>query len=883
MICIAGKYSPSAPVLARAGSWQGDRAGPGFAVPAPLPVDALREEIVAALGTSSRLVLEAPTGSGKSTRVPGMILDAGLAGAGEVVVLQPRRLAARLLARRVAQERGGELGGEVGYAVRFERALSRQTRIRFVTDGVLLRELGGNPTLRGVGAVVLDEFHERHLDAELGLALLRRLQERARPDLKLVLMSATLDGAELATALEPCARVRSEGRSFPVAIHWQEARPREELAGQVARAAREALAAEPDGHLLVFLPGTHEIRKAGEALRRLGVGKRAIHELHGAASVAQQDAATAPGGPPRIILATNVAETSITIDGVTAVIDSGLARESAYDPRRGVETLLVRPISRASADQRAGRAGRTAPGRCWRLWSQAEHSRRAGSQAPELLRSELADAWLALRAGGVHRPLAELPWLVAPPPEAVKRAEDLLAALELVEPDGRLTPRGSAAARLGLPPREAVLLLEGAREGVLEMAADAAALWQGRPLLKNLEPLALPGDDSDLQPLLRALAEARAVNFDRARLDARGTEIHAAAAREADRLARTLVSRMRRLGGERGTAGEGEDGAEAEVAAERGLERSLLAAFADRLAVPARAGSKAWIVAGGRRAVLDGATVLRKPELVVAGELIEIGGRELELKLGLLTEVRRGDLDAVFPGELRQERATVWDAGQRRAVGVRRTVFRDLVLEEKGGGEPDPREASALLAAQIVGGRERLPLWNEKVERWLARLALVRQYAAEHDWPEWDEEQRALVVEELAEGETTLRGLQQREVLPVLAEWLGPQRTHLLERLAPDEVKLDNGRKVRVRYAQDEPPTVAVLMRHLFGARRTPTVVDGRLPLRVEVLAPNQRPQQVTSDLEGFWERHWPGLRAELSRRYPKHPWPEDGAKATPA
>ena len=579
-----------------------------------LPINGLAGQIAASLDGSGtgRLVLQAPTGSGKSTQVPQILVDRQVVGAGEsILVLQPRRLAARLLGNRVAYERQGRVGDEVGYQVRFENRTGRATRIRYVTEGILVRRLLEDPELKGVGAVVFDEFHERHLQGDLALAIVLELQRERRPDLKIVVMSATLETEVVEKFLQPCAILTSEGRTFPVDSVFAPVRQKDELWDAVVRAMEDRVLREGhEGDVLVFMPGAFEIRKTMEAIGRRSWSRDfVVLPLYGELTPEKQDAAVSRQSRRKIVVATNVAETSVTIDGVRVVIDSGLARVADYDARRGINTLTVQKISRASAEQRAGRAGRTAPGLCVRLWSEADHARRDEAQAPEVHRLDLCEALLFLKANGFDDANA-FPWIEEPKPAALELAEDLLVGIGAIEDRaGAITAVGRRLTAFPVHPRYGRMLLAAQEFDCLAEAALCVALCQGRGLFlkksgkaaeRDREAFASAGDISDFQPLLRAWTHAHASRYDVGRCGDHG--IHANAAREAGKVAADL---LRSAGGEGGI--EGFDARRDPVA----LAKVILLGFSDHVAKRKGAGTLSCAVVGGRSGTLPKGSVAR--------------------------------------------------------------------------------------------------------------------------------------------------------------------------------------------------------------------------------------------------------------------------------
>ncbi len=844
--------------------------------PEHLPIYDVADEIVAALSPAegARLVLEAPTGSGKSTLVPQILIDRGVVPDGEIVVLQPRRIAARLLARRVANERGGKAGGEVGYQVRFERVASRETRVRYVTEGVLLRQLLEDRELRGVAAIVFDEFHERHLHGDVMLALAQALQTGDRPDLKLVVMSATLDSGALEERLAPCRAVRSDGRTFPVEVRHApaSAKVRDAPWDAVAAAVRdEVLRRDLPGDVLVFLPGAYEIRRTVDTLRRLsGLKGWEVRPLFGELPPAEQDAAVAPCAARKIVVATNVAETSLTIEGVRVVIDSGLARVASFDQRRGINTLTVEKISRASAEQRAGRAGRTAPGICIRLWSERDHAARAAATVPELHRLDLSETLLALKAAGVGD-IGELAWVDPPEAGAVERAERLLADLGATSRGGgALTAIGRKMVAFPSHPRFARMLVEAGGAGAVTEAALCAALCQGRELFvrgrrgreQGPEAFAAPGDRSDFQPMLRAWSMAQRARFDVAKCDPYG--INASAAREAGAVAAQLLKVAERLGMD---TASGDALADGEV-----LAKVLLAGFSDHVGRRLSAGTLACELVGGRRGKLAKDSLAAGSDLIVAAEIAEIEAREVSVVLSKATGLEEAWLRDLFPGDFEEGEAARFDPPTRRVLNERRVRFRDLVLSARPSGEPSLAAAAEALAAEVLAGNLKLTGWDAKCDGWLARVECLRGAMPELDLPEFTDEDRRLVVAEVCYGARGYKEIKDRPAWPALAKWLSKAQAAAVEQLMPLKVKLANGREAKVSYAGGEPK-VAMVLQQLYDADRTPTVAGGRVPVLVEILGPNHRPVQRTRDLAGFWENSYPEVKKMLKGRYPKHEW----------
>lgn len=851
----------------------------------PLPIDPLLPEIVAALRTARAVVIEAPPGAGKTTRVPRVLHEAGLAGGGEVVVLEPRRLAARLAARRVAQELGERPGETVGWQVRFEEVAGPRTRIRYVTEGLLTRRLLGAPALPGVGAVVLDEFHERHLQGDLALALLRRLQCTDRPDLKVVAMSATLDAAPVARYLGARA-LRSEGRRFEVAVEHlspqEAARTELRLEELVARAVRRLHREEKDGATLVFLPGAAEIRRAREALsdwaERSGVD---LLPLHGDLPPEEQDRAVTPGPRRKVILSTNVAETSVTIEGVVAVVDSGLARVASHSPWSGLPTLELKKISRASAAQRAGRAGRTRPGRALRLYTQHDHDARAEFDVPEVLREDLSETLLALAALGA---LEGLDWFEPPPAASLEAARALLVRLGALSVDGALTVLGRRMLRVPGHPRQGRLVVDAAARGAADEGALLAALLGERDLRdwRALAGAALPPTGpSDLLELAHAFGESARARFDPDRLRRMGVSPGAAQAversrRQLARVARELATATRTTSTTTSTT---------TTTKEQALLLATLAAYPDRVARRRAPGSDEIVLAGGGSARLDPASVVREASLLVAVDAEERRGGwrtapRAEARVRIASMVTQEMLLDLFPDALRYEEALSWNAEAERVEATERLLYGDLVLEETRAARADPEAVAARLAAEAAARGPRAFAPEGVLDRLVARLAFAAAHAEGLAPP--SEDDLAAVLRDLCAGRRSFAELREADLPGAVLAQLEPRARAVLDRLAPERVTLPGGRAARIQYEVGKPPWIESRLQDFFGMAAGPSVAAGKVPLVLHLLAPNQRAVQVTTDLSGFWDRHYPALRRELMRRYPRHAWPEDPRTATP-
>ena len=875
-------------------------------MPERLPIYDIETDLVASLRATKRLVLQAPTGSGKSTQVPQMLLKHGLLGdQGQCVVLQPRRLAARMLANRVAQELNVPLGREVGYQVRFENFVSEATRIKFETEGILLRQLIADPTLKGIAAVVFDEFHERHLYGDITLARALDIQEQHRPDLIIIVMSATLNADELEDYLSqsaignrqpamPCAVLRSEGRTYPVDISYLPHRlganppPPWELA---ADAFSNFVNNGGKGDVLVFMPGGFEISQTIAAIRNVPESRGyLVLPLHGELSPRDQDAAVARYEQPKVVVSTNVAETSVTIDGVRLVIDSGLARMARYDANRGINTLLIEKISQASSDQRAGRAGRTAPGKCLRLWSRPEHDERAPQELPEIKRLDLAEVVLTLKAAGVED-LRQFRWLEKPDEISLTHAEELLQDLGalrsrrreeadlLADDANRLLTLAATITDLGrkmlafpMHPRYARMLLAAQEYGCVHQACLVAALTQGRDLLmrgggkdvqNDREDLLGEKATSDFWILMRAWTFAQKNQF---RLDAcRRLGIHAVTAKQVG----PLFEQFLRIAKD-----EGLDTVPREIKDEA-LQKCILIGFSDRVARRMDQGTLRCELVHGRRGLLARESVVSKAELFVAAEVREVEqrGGEVNTLLSIATAIEADWLKELFPEDIKCEVQVQWDAQAKRVLAAELLRFRDLALAAKRIDPPPADAAARLLAEEINAGRLPLPNWDHHVEQWLLRLKLLCQHCADLQLPPITDEDKKAIIEQLCHGAVSYKDIKEREVKPVVMSWLSHAQRELLDKHAPERLTLSNGRTPKVSYEEGRAPFISLRIQELYDVTQTPKIALGRVGVTVHILTPGMKPIQVTSDLASFWREHYPKIKSELQRRYPKHEW----------
>jgi ATP-dependent helicase HrpB len=813
----------------------------------PLPIEARLPALRDALLRATRLVLEAPPGAGKTTRVPLELLQAPWRGDGRIVMLEPRRVAARAAAGFMAEALGEFVGETVGYRIRFESRVGPRTRIEVVTEGILTRMIQDDPALEGVAALVFDEFHERHLSADLGLALALEVQQQLRPELRILLMSATLDGERLARWLD-AGELRCEGRCHPVTIQHFAALRDEPLPAQLRRCVRQALAAHP-GDLLVFLPGRREIGQVESALAGLveASGLRVL-ALHGELPVERQVEVLSadPQGRRRIVLATNVAESSVTLPAVRVVIDAGLAREPRFDPSSGFSRLATVGISQASAEQRAGRAGRVAEGWCYRLWpasQRLEPQRRA-----EITQVELSGLALELAAWGS----AELRFPDPPPPGALAAGRDLLQRLGAMQGDS-ITDLGRRMLRLGAPPRLAAMLSAAPAEQ-LGLACDLAALIEARDPLRERR--------DDLLSRWQALAALRAGSSDPA--------THRSTLQGIERQAAQWRRRLKAAPAPRATSGHA-------------LGALLMHAFPDRIARQHPQDPRRYQLANGRSArLIEDSALYGEPWLVIS-ELRHEHGDALILRATPLDET---SLMRDFAEAFSEVEAVRWDGARRAIVAQRERRFERILLEVKPLPAADrTRFAEALIDAVRQLGLDALP-WSESLRQLRARIELLRRHCPEIGLPDCGNQALIATLETWLQpalsAKTRLDALSASELDSALRTRLDWKQRQAIDQLAPTRIRVPSGMERSIDYGADGDPVLAVKLQELFGLADTPRIVDGRLPLTLHLLSPAARPLQVTQDLKGFWERIYPEVRREMKGRYPRHPWPEDPWSAPP-
>ncbi len=810
-----------------------------------LPIDSVLPDLLAVLEAHPTVLLTARPGAGKTTRVPPALLDAAWLGGRKIVMLEPRRLAARSAARFMAREMSEAVGRTVGYRTRLDTKVSEATRIEVVTEGILTRMIQSDPELAEVACVIFDEYHERSLHADLGLALVRESQQALRNDLRVLVMSATLAVEPLKALLDDPPLVVSEGRSFPVDVHYRPCPREKQLPAHVAASILHALEND-SGSLLVFLPGMGEIRRVADPLDGQLPGNVMLCPLHGNLKPAAQDAAIAPApaGMRKVVLATAIAESSLTIEGIRVVIDAGLQRRSRFDANSGMSRLVTESVSRASSEQRAGRAGRLEPGVCYRLWSESQQKALSPHTPAEIVDADLAPTVLELAQWGVQDP-NDLTWLDAPPAAHWQQAVDLLRWLDALDEAGRITDHGRDMLKLGLHPRLAHMVVQGRSMGAGRLAAELAALLSDRDLLA-------PGAGSDMARRIDAL---------------RGNDRRVARGRLAQ--ARKLADRI--AGGHRADA----DQCQAEAG------RLLALAFPDRIA-RARGGRGRYRLSNGRGAFLFEDDPLAGEDWLVAAEL---DGQARESRIFLAAAVDPIRLESDLAEHITTEESAEWDERRGTVVARRERKLGALVLESTELEQPDPATSQAgLLAAVRRKGIDALP-WNEAARQWQARVNLLLGSWPQH-WPRVDDEALIASLEDwlapFLAGLTRWREVEQLDLANALNALLDYDRQRELARLAPTHLEIPTGRRVRIDYTAEGGPVLATKLQSVFGWNESPRVADGRIPVVLHLLSPAQRPLAVTADLASFWKNAYPEVRKDMRGRYPKHPWPEDPCSARP-
>lgn len=811
-----------------------------------LPIDAILPELLNTLAAKTSLVLQAPPGSGKTTRVPLALLKADFLGGKKIVMLEPRRLAARSAARFMATLLGEEAGQTVGYRTRLDTKVSAATRIEVVTEGILTRLLQDDATLDDYGVVIFDEFHERSLQADLGLALTRECQQVLREDLRLVVMSATLDAAGMARVLGDAKGsvpvLRGEGRMFPVETRYRPLPRGAWLNDHVVTVIREALQTE-EGSLLVFLPGEGEIRRVFESLENTLPADVRLAPLYGQLAADAQDLAIspAPAGVRKIVLATSIAETSLTIEGIRVVIDSGQLRVPQYDPNSAMTRLTTQKVSAANAEQRRGRAGRLTPGVCFRLWSEEEQQRLLPFAPPEILQADLTGTVLELAQWGVNDP-AGLAWLDTPPPANWAQARELLQRLRALDEKGHVTPHGKKMLKLGLPPRLSHMVVRGRERGLGKLAGEIAALLSERDLLAN----AHGSDIHDRIALLRGELDMRGV--DKGRL----------------RLVREGARRLEDRGGK--SASENHDSA--------GLLLAL--AYPDHIGQRRNGADARFLLSNGSGAFLPAEDRLARESWIVAADM---DGKAREARVFLAAPVSPAALEEIAADVIEDTEFVSWDAAAQAVLARRQRRLGALVLEDKPLSTAQPEKMKAVFCEALsAAGLAVLP-WTDDLRQWQARVQIMHGLAPE-DWPDVSEEGLKSSLQEWAgpflDGVTRFSHLQKFPLTDALHALLDWNKQQELEKQLPTRLTVPTGSEIRIDYSSEHDPVLAVKLQEMFGQLETPRLAGGRVPLTIHLLSPAQRPVAVTQDLASFWKNAYADVRRDLRGRYPRHPWPED-------
>ncbi len=854
-------------------------------MPSNLPIYSVKQDCQDALAKHGCCVVSAPTGSGKSTQVPKFILETLPQDNSRILVLQPRRLAARMLAERLAFELDSTIGDTVGFLTRYEQKVSASTRILFITEGILTKMLVDSPTLPNVAAIVFDEFHERSLNTDIGFAMAVHSRKQSRPDLKLVVMSATIEATPICQFLDNCPHIHAEGRIHPINIlYLKPPLPINPFKG-ATNAIRQIIKNNLPGDILVFMPGAYEINKTIEECRLTDLQEKLLLlPLYGDLPPEKQREVMDKAEVRKVIVATNIAETSLTIPGVRHVIDSGLVRMARFEPARGIDILSTKPIARDAADQRAGRAGREAPGTCQRLWTEVEQNAKPSKSIPEIQRLDLADTILNLSAFGFNDP-SQFNWFENPPPKMLAESVALLEKLNLLKPNFKgITPLGRKLQAIPAHPRLALLIYLGAQNNCLNLAATAAAIISERPLVTNFgtnnairsqlrqnakslkKTSHVP--QSDFINLFNLLQVAKDNNFNPKTCQEIG--VHHAAARDVDRTKNDLVNVATKLGWTKTNSNKQLDD-EAEFLL------CILKTFPDKIAKRKDQGTLLCEIPGGKHATLDKNSVARDEPLIVAAEIREASGNSpaqgTKLILSLASGIQEQWLWDEFPDEWQDVNEIIWDEKQQRVVSRYAVTCLGLVMEETIKFDPGPELAAPLLAQKITEGKLNLPNWSEDVEKWIARVRWTAETFPDHPLPKYDETDKAKIVETLCAGETSYKAVMSKPCLDAVRNLLKPKDILFVEAMAPAQITLPKGRRMKIDYVPGQPPKGRARIQDIYDMTATIRVANGRVPILMDILAPNNRTVQITQDMESFWSVQYPKIKPALSRRYPKHEW----------
>lgn len=832
----------------------------------PLPIDEVLPELLMRLKEKNSVVLQAEPGAGKTTRVAPAILEQlrskdSSERFGQIVLLQPRRVAARAAAARISDERRTEIGGETGYQVRFEKRASRETKILVCTEGVFLRRLQEDPLLENVSTVIFDEFHERTIDSDLALALVMQVKRELRDDLAVLVMSATLDTDGISKYLDDCPVIRCPGRTFPIDIQYLQFPSSESIEETVAKGIRK-IASGTAGDILAFLPGVGEIRKTENLIQTYEeLSSAEIMPLYGEMPLEEQQKVLRPCDKRKIVLATNVAETSLTIDGVTAVIDSGYAKTNRLNPRLGLNKLELGRISKASANQRAGRAGRTQNGTCLRLWSEKEHHMLKDFDEPEISRVELSQTVLQLYAWGEQNPF-EFKWFEKPPAAAMEQAIALLEKLEALE-NKKLTDLGKEMAALPLQPRIARLLVDAASNGFTERACLAAAILGERsPFQKTGRGKSAEHySDSDLLDKVRAVEEF----IDTGKQYSKYGDLSVQACKQIIRIAEQLQKSVKRSAREKGNSKKTESDADTVIL------RAVLDAFPDRVCRRRDSQTERALMVGGRGVKLSDESAVGNSEFFVALELVDTG--QSESLVVQASGVERSWLPAKL---LCTQIDTKYDATKEKVFAIKRTKYCDLTLDEQIVPVPADIDVSELLAESVKTVFELKNLADEQSLQYLERLLSLREWSPQLAIPDYGEEPIQYFLRDWCASCSSVQELRNRPLWQVIQTTLSNEQLYALESEAPERITVPSGSKIKLLYEHGKSPILAVRIQEVFGLKETPRIANNKIPVLMHLLAPNHQIQQITPDLASFWKNSYADVKKDLRRRYPKHSWPDD-------
>lgn len=838
-----------------------------------LPIHDLRKSLIEAFKEYNNLIIQAPTGSGKSTQLPQMLLeDLSIPQGKKIVILQPRRLAARLLAVRIAYERNESIGKSVGFQIRFEKQGSEQTQIEFVTEGILFRRLLSDPGLSDTDVLIFDEFHERNLYSDISLAQALKIQKSVRPDLKIIVTSATVSAEQLEMYMAPAKILQSEGRTFPVTIEYV---PRSLSSQKIplwdsASKAFSQVSQKITGDVLIFMPGAYEIQKTIRTLQENRDAKGwAILPLHGDMPIKQQQLCLEKSDRRKVIVSTNIAETSLTIDGIEGVIDSGFAKIARYDSRRKIDSLISEPISISSADQRAGRAGRVCSGRCIRLWTEIEHQSRHKYDIPEIKRTDLAESVLLLSALQIQFEQKSM-WLDPPNEEHLLQAKELLHDLRAIERSGNITSLGRQLLIFPCHPRHARMLLEASYRECLPYAALCVALLQSRPVLygsaceeENREKLFPNRCECDLFIAAKLCELAHQNNYNSEMCNRYGVNI--SVAQEVMRTRNSLleIAKKERLYLQ-----------ESQEAREINTRKAILAAFSDQVAYREDLGSNRCELINKRKGVIHQSTRIKHAHYFIPLDIREsYANGTISINLYHLTTIEYEWLEELFKEDFSTKIAAEFDSLQRMVIAHELVLFRDLALKKKRLQQPPLDQAAELLSTEVLKGKLSLEKWDQTVENWIFRLNLLATKNSTSGITPIYNEERKILLEQICFGAISSSEAKKQEVWSHLYSWISWEQRILLDKELPMQTTLSNGKKVKVHYTEEGTAYIACRIQDLYDVNRLPCLLQGSIPFSVHILGPNHRTVQITSDLGSFWADTYPKLKQELKRKYPKHEW----------